>query len=107
MAIASAWSLLATVSLPIEMVLVQFAVAFLPIAIECWWVAPAFGPTATASRPAFGLTTLVGQILTALLVFISDAAIASCVNETVPITAPATADSVITATFLDLVLPFA
>ena len=58
-------------------------------------------------RTAFGLTTLVGQILTALLVFISDAAIASCVNDTVPITAPATADSVITATFLDLVLPFA
>ena len=58
------------------MAFVHFAVAFRPIAIECWWVAPAFGPTATASRPAVGLGTLFGAIFTASLVVRSAAAVA-------------------------------
>ena len=58
------------------MVLVQFAVAFLPIAIECCSEAIAFGPTATASRPAVGFGTLFGEIFTASLVVRSVAAIA-------------------------------
>ena len=58
------------------MLFVHCAVAFLPIAIECWWDAFAFGPTATASRPAVGFGTLFGAIFTASLVVRSADAVA-------------------------------